>query len=310
LYNLKDINDNYSFYYKDYLNLSTKILLVDKYIKINNIFNIYDYNKLEQHEIENIKQDVIILNKNFIKICKLNNHDNYSNCYILYQINQYPNLVYTYYLENLIKKNIDNFIKGKNNDIDKIKEINILNLSINIQNTINNYIETSNKLIHSNNENINMYNSLKTSILENISVDNMIVLEEIVELIYDKNKDICISIIKNSLSAGDISLYKGELNNNSYYLVIKNNNFILEYIYYYLKYKEPLIKEMTKLTQQYNLIKSKLFNIKIPNIDIKFQKEIIKHCIDFDDNIKLLESNNNLIKNKDIFDIVLKINNL
>jgi restriction endonuclease S subunit len=207
-------------------------------------------------------------------------------------------------------KNIDNFIKGKNNEIDieKIKDFDILNLSHNTQNTINNYITTSNKLISSNNDNINMNNILKKSILDNIPDNKMIILEKVVDLIQEESNNFYISIIKNSLLAGEVSLHQGKLNNNSYYLVPKNNNFILEYIYYYLKYKEIKIKEMSRLTQQYNLIKSKLLNLYIPDIDVKLQNEIIHYCKEFDNNIKSLESNNESIKNKDIFEIILKIN--
>lgn len=312
VYNIKDINNDYSFYYKDYFILSKNPTIIDKYTKVYNIFNIYDYDKFKSTLNNN---HVIILNKNyninnFIKIVNKIETENYTNCYLIQQSNTESNNAYDHYLMNLIIKNIDNFIKGKNNEIDieKIKDFDILNLSQNTQNTINNYIITSDKLITSNNENIIMNNILKKAILDNIPNNNMIILEKIVDLIQEEINTFSISIIKNSLLAGEVSLYQGKLNNNSYYLIPKNNDFILEYIYNYLKYKEPKIKEMSRLTQQYNLIKSKLLNIDIPNIDIKLQNEIVNYCKEFDNNIKSLESNNESIKNKDIFEIILKIN--
>ena len=314
LYNIENINNEYSFYYKDYLNQSKNTILIDKYIKVYDIFNFHDYDEYKKTSLWTSNQVVIILNKyyninNFIKIEIVSDQNDYSNCYLIQLKDINSNLSYKYYLKSIIIKNIDNFIKGNNNEIDinKIKNFDILNLSLNTQNTINNYILTSNKLIASNDENITMNNILKTSVIENIPDNNMIILEQIVNLIQEENNNMYISIIKNSLSAGEVSLHKGKLNTNSYYLVPKNSNFILEYIYYYLKYKEPLIKELSRMTQQYNLIKSKLLNIEIPNIDIVLQNEIVKHCEDFDNNIKLLVSNNDCIKNKDIFDIITKI---
>jgi hypothetical protein len=127
---------------------------------------------------------------------------------------------------NLIIKNIDNFIKGKNNEIDieKIKDFDILNLSQNTQNTINNYIITSDKLITSNNENIIMNNILKKAILDNIPNNNMIILEKIVDLIQEEINTFSISIIKNRIKIKSYAcIYITNKHHNLERLLLKAN---------------------------------------------------------------------------------------
>lgn len=305
LFNINKINEEYSFYYKDYLNLPKNNNLITDYIKSEDMFD------FAEKQPQNNNQLMLILNKNYnsgldINISKIDINQNYNNCYFIKEKNIETNFYYTYYLENMIKKNPENFIKRKNNqfDLSKIQNCEIPILSLNKQNTICSYIKTTQQLILNNQTNINMYNSLKISMIENIPDSNMILLDEIIDLIYEENDEKLICINRNSLLAGHVSLYIGDLNTNSYYLKPKNNNFLLEYIYYYLKFKETMIKDMSKLTQQYNLIKSNLLNIKIPNISLKLQNEIINNCQEFDNNINLLTLNNQVIKNKNIFEII------
>ena len=117
-----------------------------------------------------------------------------------------------------------------------------------------------------------------------------------------------LKMMESHYEGAGVELNIEKLNSNYYYLVPKNSNFILEYIYYYLKFKESYIKELSTLTQQNNLIKSNLLNIHIPNISTILQNNIINTCTEFDNNINTLIINNKMIENKNIFDIITTIN--
>ena len=305
LNNINNINNNYSFYFKDYLSVENDLIETKK---VDDIFKFYDntdYIKL------NNTQFFILLNKyynnSFIKITNEYNNNN-NNYYLIY--NEDKSMYNTYYLENVLKRKTNLFIKGVNNEFDlsKIKEYNIPTISINKQKTICNYIETSNQIIKSNEENILRYTQLKTSILDNIPTNKMIILMDIITIIEKNINEKMISILKNGIYAGNINYYQGELNNNSYYFTSGNHNFILLFIFYYLKYIELEIKRISNLTKQPNLIKSNLLNINIPNISIESQKEVIKACIEIDNNIDILILNNKNINEKDIFEIITTIN--
>ena len=307
---INKLNDSTSFYYKDYISKNTDTNIT--YIKVDDIFNIYykNYDKL------NINDDCLIINNNsYDKFnTKIGKIDKLDNKIIISNKKEQTNFYYKYYLENIINNNPEIFIKRNSNqfDLSKIQEYEIPVLSINQQITICNYITASKNIINTNNNNINMYTQMNNSILENIPITNMIALNEIIFIIDQPIDWTVISIQRNSLSAGEVNLYKSmlceKLNSNNYYLISKDNNFILEYIYYYLKFQEPHIKELSKLTQQYNLIKYNLLNIKIPNIKIILQNEIINNCNEFNNNINVLIQNNKMIKDKNIFDIINKIN--
>ena len=300
------MNDTFSFYYKDYIseNIKTDI----SYVKVNEIFNIYYKN----YDNLNINEDCLIINDKFnVKIGKVDKLDNQI---IISDKKEQNNFYYKYCLENIINNNPEKFIKRNSNqfDISKIQEYEIPILSISQQITICNYITASKNILNTNDNNIIMYTQMKNSILENIPITNMIVLNEIITIIDQPIYRSLITIQRNSLSAGEVNFHKGEiierLNSNFYYLIPKDNNFIIDYIYYYLKFREPYIRELSKLTQQNNLIKYNLLNIKIPNINTQSQNEIINNCIEFNNNIDILIQNNKMIKNKNIFDIINKIN--
>jgi hypothetical protein len=61
---------------------------------------------------------------------------------------------------------------------------------------------------------------------------------------------------------------------------------------------------------QANMTKTIILSLKIPNIDINNQKEIITMCDNFDNNIEKYQFDNNNIRDKDIFATILKLNNL
>ena len=308
---INNINEEYSFYYKDYLNKNKLLNKNELNFKIaSDIFN-FDNNILNN-------QSFIILNKyynnkNFIKISNLETDIDHNNNYLIYEKEKNNNLYFIYYLENIIKKNPEDFINKLTNhfELSKISEYKIPILSLDKQTNLCNYISITEKIKICTQENINRFIQLKNSILDNIPTTSMIKLDNIIDLVQEKQTDKkLITILRNSILAGSVNLYDGGLlNNNTYYLISKdNNNFILLYIYYYLKHIESFIKENSNLTQQSNLIKSNLLNIKIPNINIDAQSEIIKSCEMFDNNINLLILNNKTIIDKNIFDIITTIN--
>lgn len=309
---INNVNDKCSFYYKDYI-IKNKGGNAINYKQVSEIFNL-DVGGMNI----NTNDTYLILNKTFnnknssIRISKIDNLDDKRHQIFISVKEEYSNdqTFYKYYLEYLIGKNPDHFYKRNNNqfDVSLISACQIPILSITQQNTICSYMVASKNIVNANNNNINLYNNMKNSVLENIPTTKLTTLNEIADLVEEQTNKKLISILRNSISVGEVSLYQGKLNNNAYYLLPKNNNFILEYMYYYLKYKELLIKDMSKLTQQNNLIKSNLLSLEIPDINHDSQKEIVNICLEFDNNINVLKLNNNIIENKNIFDIIKKIN--
>lgn len=209
-----------------------------------------------------------------------------------------------------INKNIDLYIKGKMKqfDIDKIICIDIPYIDKEKQNSIISYNNYTKNLINNNITQIKNYKILKKNLIKTITYHYTLDLSNIINCYENiqKNKDY-IRVIKNSLSAGKVYYINNDSENsesNSYYLTLKNDDFILEYIYFYLKYIKNKLSELSKLTPQNNLIKSNLLNIKIPVISTSLQKIIINYSKDFNNNINKLKFENKNITQKDIMKVL------
>ena len=295
--------NSYLLYYKLYTdNIKPKNSKLE-YIDVESIF-----------KISNIKlsDKYLGLSKYYKnnKSIEINNED--SEIYIIEKKNDYIiNDFGLYFMKYYLIDKIDLFIKGKMKqfDLDKILCIKIPILNHQTQKAVINYYIYTNNLYNSNISQIKSYKFLKKDIINTLNYNYELDLGSIICCSDSPNNNKMIGIIKNSLKAGKVYLLDSNINlsNNSYYLELVNNDFLLEYIYYYLYFIKDKLKELSKLTPQNNLIKSNLLSIKIPVIDKEIQKDIIKYCSDFDTCIvKLKYQNKNLI-NTDIMNIINRL---
>lgn len=310
-----DIKNNYySLWYKHY-NTKINSNIIIEHSKVDDLFDInleYFYTK---------KSNGLCLKKyyndnNSIKI--FTNDTNLDN-YDIFIINKNQSLLfYTYYLHHIINQSYEKYTKGKMKmfNIDSIKNIMIPNISNDKQTAICNYINISNNIISENNNMISHYISLKNNLLElvisdtNISIDTICTIKDISHDTTSASR--MIGVIRNGLSAGTVYMVeKGSiLSTNSFYLQLYNNNYNIDYVHHMLKFNEGKIKTISCLPSQPNLNKSSLLSFEIISIDIDKQDNIVCMCNDFDNNINKYMLSTQNIKDKDIFNIVLKIYNL
>jgi len=270
---------------------------------VSNLFNISN----EKPDENYISINKYIKNKN--SIC-INNQQ--SNCIYLYEKKSNNMINFClYYLYNYLINNIDLITKGimKQYDIDKINNIKIYLFSNEIQQTIVNYYSHRNILYDTNLKQIERYKNLKNNIMQTLSYDYVLQLNDIIACFDINNiKYKSIGIIKNSSNTGKVYWpIDNETLTNSYYIEIKNDNFLIEYVYYYLKFIKKKLKEISNLTSQPNLLKKNLLELSIPVIDINIQKEIVNFCKDFDNFILKFKLENENINNKDIITLINKI---
>jgi hypothetical protein len=293
------LNKNYySLYYKYYL---------DK--PIENLEHKFAYD-LFNFNSETVGK-IISLSKNYKNDSSINIVDSVTNPNNINISCKEYNMYLILYLEYILRTKYDQLTKGKmlQFDIEKIKKISIPLLSSDKQKAVINYLEITNKIINSNIEKITMYTELKNCFLKTIPEDNLIEISEICT-IYENNQtssNNLLGIIKNGQNAGTVYMADA-LSNNSYYL--HSDTFLTKYIYYYLKANENKLFELANRTMQANMTKTIILSLKIPNIDINNQKEIITMCDNFDNNIEKYQFDNNNIRDKDIFATILKLNNL
>ena len=302
---LNKLNENYSLYYKNYNNISVNDNI--EYNEVNEMYNIYE-------SIEEVReQRVLCVPKyynNNLFICNYNELTNYdNNIYITDKEKNNNNFILRYIKSIIINKN-NLFIKGKMNkiDIDKLKKYKIPRLTNKIKETISKYLDISEEIINNNLNKINMYSELKITFMNTIPNLKTIKLDNL-GIIINNNDNNIIGFIKNSLLAGTVYIPNEELSKNSYYFKITNINYLLMYIYYYLKYQEKYIMETAKLTAQPNLNKTDILNLYIPDINIDNQKEIIDTCNSIDNSIEIFKKEIETINNKDIINIILKLYN-
>jgi hypothetical protein len=291
----KILSQNYSLFYKHYID-KVDITLIYKsilnYCSIHNNINSINSNNVISLNKYYKDESSIILGLN-------NNSEIFISCNNLYTF---------HYVYTIIITNINSYTSGKllKFDIEKIKNIQIPDLSESQQDIINNYITISNNIMLQNNEKIVMYQKLQNCLLDTLPIPNVLLLD-ITNITFDYNSNL-IGLIKNGITAGTVYENNNDkLNTNSYYLKITNTNYELKFIYYYLKYLEPSIKDNCKLSKQPLLIQSYLAKIKIPNVNKDVQNEIILQCNYFEDNINKFINDNYNIKNKNIINMILKL---
>ena len=301
-------SNNYNLNYKEYMNKSKKDDIV--YKNVSELFNIYD--KLSDLEIGNKKfigLPKYYKNDSIIRVNNMNGE-----IFLVEKENDLVSGYASYYLTRGMKNNICLFVKGKMNqfDIDKIRQFPIPILSKDKQQAICNYLLYTNNIIDRNIEIISMSNSTIKSIINSIPENNMVELSNFVEICTLKeNKTKEIGVIRNGLTAGTVYLNDKELNTNSFYITILDENKMNPmYIFYYLKYNEDKFMEIANLTKQPNLSKLDILGFKIPNIDSKKQEHIVNYCNDFYNNIVKCNIENDAIKQKDIIGTIINLYNI
>ncbi len=303
--NLNTLDDIYSLYYKNYnnINIDNKI----EYNEINNIYNIYK--SIKDIPVQKVLCVPIYYNNNLV-ICEHNQIINDNNNIYITDKNTNDNSFILKYIKSIIINKNNLFIKGKMNkiDIDKLRKYKIPILTNNIKETISKYLDISEEIINNNLHKINMYNELKITFINTIPTNKRIKLNDI-GIITNKNEDNIIGFVKNSLLAGTVFIPDRYLSTNSHYFKITNINYLVMYLYYFLKYQEKNIMEVAKLTSQPSLNKADILNLSVLDINIENQKEIIETCDSIDNSITILKKEIETIKNKDIINIILKLYN-
>jgi hypothetical protein len=218
-------------------------------------------------------------------------------------------------LENIVRTKHLNLVKGKMNqfDISKITQIEIPIISDLIKKSICDYLEITNQVISDNNNKILNTQKLKSCLLNSICSDKLIPIENIVKL-HDKKSELdntkMIGVIRNGMTAGQVYILDKveNISTNSHYLKLSDINYLIDFIYQYLKHNETKLKDLSNLNPQPNLSQTNLLNFKIPILSMENQIELITHCNDFDSIINKYEANNRVLIEKDIMGTILKIN--
>jgi len=301
----------YSLYYKTYESIKN----LNQDIKSKNFNEIFEFNtKLDSFD----SKQFICLEKYYKNDKSISIGSIKQDCweyYIISKNNEASNFNIKL-LENILKAKYQYLVKGKMNqfDLNKISQLKIPIMSEQIINHVCEYMHITDKIIIDNNEKINSTYKLKWCLMNSISLDKMILINKITKL-YDKKSIIepsikMIGIIRNGLSAGQVySLDSNDnISTNSHYLIIKDTNYLLEFVYHWLKYNESKLKEIANLNFQPNLSQTNLLNFKIPEISIESQIEIVNNCNDFDSIINKYDANNKSLLDKDILGSIMKIN--
>jgi hypothetical protein len=301
--------NTYSLWYKHYVDMN-KLNNVAKveHVIISNVFDIME-------TVPTINDSKLLgLNKYYIDNQSIKVIDNsISTENITYFLKPKVNNDFIcYYLEYIINTFYQQFTKGKMHqfDLNKIKSYSLPVVPKDKQFAITNYLSTTNNIIKDHMKNIDHYILLKKYLMETIPLNNMITLDKIVNIHNEVNlSNDMVGVIRNSISAGSVYIVKKntELNTNSHYININNNDYNIEYVYHWLKYNEDKLKEISNLTIQPNLNKSNLLAFKIPIIDIVNQNNIISYCNDIDNNINKHNLALDNIKSKNIFSILCKL---
>jgi hypothetical protein len=302
--NMIQSNDNYSFWYKHYI-VKNKPKTNIEYMPVQSLFTILQNNK----NIKNMK--VLVLDKYYVSsdsVKVLNSSDNVTGA--LYVVDNNNNNFSLYLLQHIINTYPQHFTKGKMNcfDMNKLANYSFPITNSEMQSTITNYMNISNKIMEQNNSMIQQNILLKKYFMETIPNDKMIELDKVCKIIDNSPSQNMIGIVRNSIAAGTVYRYDGTtMSTNSHYIVSTDMNYSIDFIYHWLKYKEPELIEASRMTPQPSINKSKLLSLTIPCLDISNQTNIVGYCADFDNNIIKYTSANQSIKEKNIFSILNKL---
>jgi len=305
---VSNIDVNTSLYYKHYNDIN----------KPPN--NTIEYKEAMELVIFNHSNNKVLVLDKYYKnpdSIRIETNNMYNEEYI-YISDTYSNNFNINYLQYVLQCDHIKFTKGKmlQFDIEKIKKHKIPILSKTVQQSITNYMVLTNNIINNNNDYIKNYNEIKQSLLDTVPRNNMVELNTLCNILPTPLPNSVpkklIGVIRNGLTAGTVNLIKEDsiLSNNSHYLEINSKNYSIEYIYHIMKHNESKLIELANLTPQPNLNKSNLLSFKIADLDTTNQQQLSSYCDEFNTNIEKYKNINENIKNKNIIDIVLKLNRI
>jgi hypothetical protein len=316
--------NNCYLYLKKYDNINLSNNILDN---INNLdqINFLISNKLSDIDIKLENKKILVLDKYYknnesISIKLYKDLVNKPNIYYIYFKSNNDDF-YIYYLYYKILNSYTYYLKGKLNqfDIDELSKIDIPIVPQNINNIVNNYDYIYINLIENNNKFIYEYSNLKNNLFDCILKPQYVEIKEICELLeHDDNKLInykhkIIKIIKFGSLFGSLSLidnYNIEtINSNSYYIIINSDKFNIEFIYYYLLYKENEFKEFIKSSTQVLINKCKILKFNILSTNLDNQNYIIDNFKIINNNINIYNTINNNITINLMIKSYIKLNN-
>lgn len=305
----------FSLYYKNHETIDKSNMIA--YDKVSKFF-VIDNKPLENHS----DALVLVLNKyyksdNSIRLLKSNDITHIDGNIYIWLKSPEKNIFETEYLEFLIKNNYEYAVKGKMNqfDKDKIMDLEVPILDPLVQNALKNYIMVTKNLIKTQTDEINMYLNLKKILMDMIPSNQSVELGELIDIFDDESKmeitndDYIIGVIKNSLSAGTVYVKRHNENfsTNSHYIRVKDQKIKPAYLYQYLKHIEPKLIELSNMTTQPNLTKPVLAGLTIKLISLEEQNEIITQTGDIDSAIQLKQLANKKLKETDIITTIINI---
>ncbi len=285
------IKNNYSFYYYNYNKQNSKTTDINSF-KLNDILNIVEFNKNNKYENMNILYSY--KNNTF----NINNINDISDADYLFFVKN-TKLFNQNYVNNelliLFNNKIKNLLKGKTNqlNIDAINELQVNLPVIDIQNFIEIYINNNNN-IEANIENqIEYLKKIKNMFINNeITTSKSIKISDICDIDHTSNSKNTIYINRNTINAGCVNLTSknNETSTNNYYLHIKDNNILHEYLYFMLLYFENEFINMANTNKTITLSKKSIENFEIPIIDINKQTYLIKKINEINEKIYFLSN--------------------
>jgi hypothetical protein len=275
------IKNNYSFYYPNYVFMTQNT--TNDLISLGEIIQITDFNENKKY--------------NYKLLYSLNNH-----FYINENIAKYDYLFLTQneelykqeFLNNYLKKifinNTEIITKGKTKilEIEKIKQLKIKPIPINIQNEIINLNNLNLKLTEINNLQSESLEHIKNNIIIDYinNINNFVKLSDIATITNHCEQSDVVIIYKNSNLAGTVSRSLEQCKSDNIYFINSSSlNFSNDFIYYYLKFKEDELINLSKMNNSVNLARKYLESFNIPILDITTQKLIIEK-IEHINNIK------------------------
>ena len=220
------------------------------------------------------------MKNNIFKIDKYNQTKEFDHVYVTKNNELYKQDYLNYELKYVFESNIKNIIKGKTNqiNINKILELELYVPLIEDQIKNIEFNENNYNIIIKINKQINILKELKKKIIIQYTYNSVkIKLLSIVDFDYKTNEINTIYIQRNSNNAGYVNLTHTpyEESTNYYFLKIINPNILKDYLYYILLFYEDEFIKLANKTKTIALSKKNIENIEIPMIDIKQQQHII-----------------------------------
>ena len=305
-----NIDVNSSLYYKHYSDINKPANNMIEYMEAGELLN---FNHIST-------KNVLVVDKYYkgLESIRLVSNETVPNEDLIYISEKTEGTFNINYLHYMLQCDYVKFTKGKMHqfDIDKIKKHKIPVLSNTTKQSISNYMILSNNIINNNNEYIKNYQEMKQSLLNTIPRNKMVDIGSICNILSTPLPNSVpkklIGVIRNGLTAGTVNLINENtvLSNNSHYIYVGETHHMIKYVYHIMKHNENKLIELANLTPQPNLNKSNLLSLKIADLDPTNQQQLSLYCDDFDANIEKYKMINENIMNKNIIDIVLKLNHI